>query len=207
MQTPQVSTTARRARTETIKTIEPKVVKKSSPAKLKADVVNPANFTDKLTDKQPDVPADVTADPDAPLPPIIALIPDELLPECSFNDLQQQVRNRLSYTPSQLLSFWTLEQNEEEELTALHSLMEQEKSQDILVLLEAWQPPIEELFSWLALLRQRLGPDALIFLALIGKPRPETILTPVQPQHLQTWQLKTAALNDPGLQLIELVKP
>jgi hypothetical protein len=42
-------------------------------------------------------------------------------------------------------------------------------------------------------------------LALIGKPSPETILTPVQPQHLQIWKQKTAALSDPGLQLIELV--
>ena len=84
--------------------------------------------------------------------------------------------------------------------------MKEDKSGDIFVLLEAWQPPIEELFSWLDQLRQTIGPAPVIFLALIGKPSPETILTPVQPQHLQTWQLKTAALGDPGLQLIELVK-
>ncbi|MCI5150674.1 MAG: DUF2868 domain-containing protein, partial [Candidatus Electrothrix sp. MAN1_4] len=198
MQAPQVSTTAR---------IETKVVKNNVGNPTNSARTEPEQTTPHEVVKQPDVPADFTADLDTSLPPIIALIPDELLPECAFADLQQQVRIRLSYRPSQLLPFWTLQQSEEEELSGLHTLMEQEKVKDVLVLLEAWQPPIEELFSWLALLRQYLGPDALIFLALIGKPRPETILTPVQPQHLQTWQLKTATLNDTGLQLIELVKP
>jgi hypothetical protein len=99
-----------------------------------------------------------------------------------------------------------LEQNEEEELAALKKAMEQDKSRDVFVLLEAWQPPIEELFSWLEQLRQTIGSAPVILLALVGKPTPQTILTTVQPQHLQIWQQKTTALGDPGLQLIELVK-
>ncbi len=144
--------------------------------------------------------------PDLPLSPIIALIPDELLADCSSGELEQQVRNRLGYVLSQVLPFWTLEQSEEEELAALKAIMEKDKNTDLLILLEAWQPPIEELRSWLGQLRQIIGPAPVILLGLIGKPSPETILTPVQPQHLQTWQQKTAAFNDPGLQLIELVK-
>uniref|UniRef100_UPI0040566422 DUF2868 domain-containing protein n=1 Tax=Candidatus Electrothrix sp. TaxID=2170559 RepID=UPI0040566422 len=203
MQTPQVSTAARLA------SKAPQTIQPASP---KADVGNSFNSEDNSANTGPEqaTPHEgikQSADTHAPLPPIIALIPEELLPECTFTDLQQQVRSRLSYMPLQLFPFWTLEHDEDEELAALHTVMEQEKSKDVLVLLEAWQPPIEELFSWLKLLRQSLGPDALIFLALIGKPHPETILTPVQPQHLQTWQLKTTTLNDPGLQLIELVKP
>ena len=144
--------------------------------------------------------------PDLPLSPIIALIPDELLTDCSSGELEQQVRNRLGYALSQLLPFWTLEQSEEEEMAVLKTAMGQDKSSDVLILLEAWQPPIEELFSWLGQLRQTIGPAPVIILTLIGKPRPETILTQVQAQHLQTWQQKTTALGDPGLQLIELVK-
>jgi hypothetical protein len=143
---------------------------------------------------------------DAPPAPIIALIPDELLADCSSDELEQQIRTRLGYALIQHLPFWTLEQSEEEELAALKKAMEQEQRIDIIVLLEAWQPPIEELLSWLDRLRQTIGPAPVILAALIGKPRPETILTPVQAQHLHTWQLKTTALGDPGLQLIELVK-
>ncbi len=222
MQTPQVSTAAR---------IETKLTPNKSSAKSTAGAdnsaerepeqtrphkINKINKNIKESDTSPPDDSDDLnklgnlrnlGDFNTPLPSIITLIPDELLPECSVDDLQQQVRNRLSYMPSQLIPFWTLEHSEEEELSTLQTLLTQEKNKDVLVLLEAWQPPIEELFSWLNLLRQCLGQDALIFLALIGKPRPETIMTPVQPQHLQTWQLKTATLSDPGLQLIELVKP
>ncbi|CAK8714508.1 DUF2868 domain-containing protein [Candidatus Electrothrix laxa] len=141
-----------------------------------------------------------------PLAPIIALIPDELLPDCSSSELQQQIGHRLGYTLSQLLPFWTLDQNEEEEQAALKDAIKQNESSDVFVLLEAWQPPIEELFSWLKQLRNTIGPAPVILLALVGKPSPQTILTQVQPQHLQTWQQKTTALGDPGLQLIELVK-
>lgn len=84
--------------------------------------------------------------------------------------------------------------------------MKEAKNNDLLILLEAWQPPIEELISWLKLVRQHLGPDALIFLALIGKPNAETLLTPVLPQHIKIWQYTIAKLGDSGLQLIELVK-
>ncbi|MCI5126742.1 MAG: DUF2868 domain-containing protein [Candidatus Electrothrix sp. AR5] len=128
------------------------------------------------------------------------------MPDCSANELEQQIRHRLGYALSQLLPFWTLDQSEEEELVALKKAMEQDKSKDAFVLLEAWQPPIEELLSWLKLFRQTVGPHPIILLALVGKPTPETILTPVQPQHLQIWQQKITALGDPGLQLIELVK-
>ncbi len=200
MRTPQLSTAAR---------TEPRPYGRATP-KPDTAVTEPApRFQDITQEKKTADPAGdspQTFDPASPLSPIIALIPDELQADCSSNELEQQIRHRLGYALSQLLPFWTLEQSEEEELTALKKAMEQDKSRDVFVLLEAWQPPIEELFSWLSQLRQTIGPAPVIFLALIGKPRPETILTPVQPQHLQTWQLKTAALGDPGLQLIELVK-
>ncbi|MCI5212559.1 MAG: DUF2868 domain-containing protein, partial [Candidatus Electrothrix sp. ATG2] len=72
--------------------------------------------------------------------PITALIPDELLEDCPYTALQEQVRRRFGYKLCQLFPFWTLTQSEEEELVALKTAMEQEKSTDILILLEAPQP-------------------------------------------------------------------
>jgi hypothetical protein len=147
--------------------------------------------------------------PDAPLTslaPLIALLPDEILPDCPLEELKLQIRERLGYALAHHLPFWTIERSEEEELAQVKATLEKQESRDVLVLLEAWQPPIEELFSWLGQLRRTIGPEPIILLALIGKPKTETILTPVQPQHLQTWQHKTAMLDDPGLQLLELVK-
>ncbi|RWX45865.1 hypothetical protein H206_00736 [Candidatus Electrothrix aarhusensis] len=209
MRTPQVSTVARTEPKLTGTTrLEPHRKSDREPDIIGAKLTPTTIPTiQESTQEQP--PADdslETFDPDAPLAPIIALIPDELLADCSSGELEQQVCNRLGYVLSQRLPFWTLEQNEEEELAALKKAMEQDKSRDVFVLLEAWQPPIEELFSWLEQLRQTIGSAPVILLALVGKPTPQTILTTVQPQHLQIWQQKTTALGDPGLQLIELVK-
>ncbi|MCI5195145.1 MAG: DUF2868 domain-containing protein [Candidatus Electrothrix sp. AW5] len=144
--------------------------------------------------------------PSSSPPKLMVLIPDELLPDCPAHGLEQQIQTRLGYTLAAILPFWTLEKSEEEELAVLTTKMKEAKNNDLLILLEAWQPPIEELISWLKLVRQHLGPDALIFLALIGKPNAETLLTPVLPQHIQIWQYTIAKLGDSGLQLIELVK-
>lgn len=144
--------------------------------------------------------------PNSPSAPLIVLIPDELLPDCPAEELARQVSIRLGYILTQTFPFWTLEQSEEEELVAVQKAGKEQKRTDVLVLLEAWQPPIQELFSWLGLLRRTLGPEPVIILALIGKPTSESILTPVQQQDMRIWQQKSAALNDPGLQLIELIK-
>ena len=79
-------------------------------------------------------------------------------------------------------------------------------SGDVLLLQEAWQPPIQELFSFLRRLRETVGEQPTIIIALIGKPATDTILTPVKKLNLQIWQQKIATLDDPGLQLVELVK-
>ena len=137
---------------------------------------------------------------------ILALIPDELYADCSLTDLQQQVRVRLGYEVADVLAFWTLDRTEEEELAVVEQKMVTAGSGDILLLQEAWQPPIQELLTFLRHLRKSVGEQPIIIIALIGKPAADTLLTPVTKLNLQTWQQKIAVVDDPGLQLIELVK-
>ncbi|XCN72049.1 MAG: DUF2868 domain-containing protein [Candidatus Electrothrix aestuarii] len=196
MRTPRVSTSARLENTST------------EPVKPVAPPPDPARREEQGGRENIDEPTHPPT-PDAPLTslaPLIALIPDEILPDCPIEELKQQIQDRLGYTLALHLPFWTIESSEEEELAQVKTAQDEQKSKDVLVLLESWQPPIEELFSWLGQLRQTLGTEPIILLALIGKPNADTILTPVQAQHLQIWQQKTATLDDPGLQLLELVK-
>lgn len=183
MHTPQISTAAQ---------VEP-----CQPS----DTPTPSSFQEEQQQSEEHTPTTEEPCPPASPPRLMVLVPDELLADCPTHALEQQIQTRLGYTLAEILPFWTLDKSEEEELAVLT-----EKNNDLLILLEAWQPPIEELTSWLKLVRQHLGPDALIFLALIGKPSAETLLTPVLPQHLQIWQYTIAKLGDSGLQLIELVK-
>jgi hypothetical protein len=138
------------------------------------------------------------------LPVILGLIPDELFADCSLPELRQQVRQNPGYELSRVLPFWSMDQSEDQELAAIQEAVTGAK--DILLLQEAWQPPIQELFSFLSLLRSRIGDQPLIIIALIGKPESATILTPVNEQNLRTWQQKIGAVrgSDPGLQLVEL---
>ncbi|CAK8721625.1 DUF2868 domain-containing protein [Candidatus Electronema halotolerans] len=137
--------------------------------------------------------------------PLAALIPEELFADCPPEHLAAQVRRRTGHQLGWTLPFWTLDKSEEEELAALKAAMAAEDSADVLVLQEAWQPPVQEFLAWLGLLRQTLGPQPLIILALLGKPEAETMLTPARPEHLRIWRQKVATISDPALQVIPLV--
>jgi hypothetical protein len=70
---------------------------------------------------------------------------------------------------------------------------------ELFVLLEAWQPPLKETESFLHTLRARFGQEIPITIALIGKPSPQTMLTPVAPEQFRVWQQKMQALGDANL--------
>jgi len=138
--------------------------------------------------------------------PLLALIPDELLEDCPQQEFTRMVRTRLGYDIAALLPVWTLEKSEEDELEAVKKNMTEKKCKDLLLLQEAWQPPIQEFFVFLEDVRKIIGKEPTIIVALVGKPAAETILTPVTPLHMQIWQRKISTLPDSGLQLVELVK-
>ena len=152
-------------------------------------------------DPQPEI-----AVPEIAIPARVAMIPDELFADCPRTGLEKQVKARLGYEITTTLPFWTMEQDEEEELAVLRAQMTMDDSEDVLLLQEAWQPPIQELLSFLELLRQTIGDQASIIIALVGKPNQDVILTRVLKRDLQTWQQKINTLADPGLQLVELIK-
>jgi hypothetical protein len=76
---------------------------------------------------------------------------------------------------------------------------------DILLIQEAWQPPIAEYINFIRNLRQAIGPGPCIRIGLIGKPRPDTILTPVKDENRKIWARKITALGDPGIYTVGLV--
>jgi len=77
----------------------------------------------------------------------------------------------------------------------------------VLILQEAWQPPIEEFFAFLDDLREVVGKKLLITILLIGKPTPHTLLTEVRDRDYTIWQQKVLAKGDPYLQCLRLLNP
>ena len=75
----------------------------------------------------------------------------------------------------------------------------------LLILQEAWQPPIQEILRFLRELRLHCDEETHIIVALVGKPDPDTLFTRVTKTDLSIWQQKTATLLDPCLQVSPLV--
>jgi hypothetical protein len=178
--------------------------------RMRTPVVSTAARTEER--QRPAAEQDAPAPPEEPqpaaaqhLPPVIALIPDELAAACPAEALAGHIRRRAGYQLRQTVPFWTLDKSEAEELTILNEAMAAQGCKDVFILHEAWQPPVQELLTWLAGLRRALGPQALISIALIGRPAAENLLTPPQPDQVRIWRQKTAALGDSGLHVIELV--
>lgn len=72
----------------------------------------------------------------------------------------------------------------------------------VLLILSAWQPPIDEKLELLRHLRRILPEHGRIILLLIGKPRPDSILTPPKPTDYDIWKQRALALGDPWLEII-----
>ena len=125
---------------------------------------------------------------------LVALVPDELFDDCSQKELSKYCEQRFGYTVRETVRIHGQYENQ------------QGSSVPLLLLQEAWQPPILELISFLKQLRGNCEEQTHIIVALIGKPTPETLFTAVSKQDLQIWQQKIVLLADPCLQLAVLVE-
>jgi hypothetical protein len=78
-------------------------------------------------------------------------------------------------------------------------------NQAILILMEAWMPPITDFMVFLKDLRKALPQTASIQVGLLGKPGPETIFTPAEPGDMKVWRQKLDSLGDPYLSMENLI--
>ncbi|HID03573.1 MAG TPA: DUF2868 domain-containing protein, partial [Desulfobacterales bacterium] len=135
---------------------------------------------------------------------LLALIPDELFDDCDLNQLEQFCQQAYGYRIGRSLRI-------NEEYSDNNLILSQLKQKDdaicppLLILQEAWQPPIQEMLRFLSELRLHCDEETHIIVALIGKPNPHTLFTEVSKTDLHIWQQKTATLLDHCLQLSPLV--
>ena len=76
---------------------------------------------------------------------------------------------------------------------------------NVLILQEAWQPPIKEILLFLQEIRKTIGNKAIIEVMMIGRPKPHTIFTPVNEENFKIWIQKINSLADPYLSAERLV--
>jgi hypothetical protein len=127
---------------------------------------------------------------------LLVLIPDEISDSCSPAEIASVVNREARYATQEVLH---INQDYAADREMLAGLQERERmtETDILLIQEAWQPPILEYIDFIKDLRKAIGADPCIRIGLIGKPGPGTIFTPATEENLQIWNRIITAIGDP----------
>jgi hypothetical protein len=136
---------------------------------------------------------------------LLALVPDELFDDCFQAELAMYCQQKFGYNVMDLLR---IHGQNDGHASIFHTLKGGNHliHSPLLVLQEAWQPPIREMLRFLQELRANCETETHIIVALIGKPKTDTLFTPVSENDLRIWRQKIATLNDPSLQVTVLVE-
>jgi len=130
---------------------------------------------------------------------IVALIPDDIFEACQKGDLEGVVFKALGCTIGEKLRFGEDMKTDEQILHEISRMRQQGSLDGLLIVQEAWQPPIRENLGFIQDLRRALGDQAMIWVGLIGRPKPGAVFTQVKGAEWQVWQEKLKALGDPYL--------
>ncbi len=134
---------------------------------------------------------------------LVVMIPDDVYISCPDNVLKE-ILSQKGYTMAKKIRFGEAFETDHhivQELAETHF----NNTDGILVLMEAWMPPITDFTTFLRELREAVSPTTIIRIGLLGKPGPETIFTAVQKEHFTVWQQKINSLGDPYLRVEHLV--
>ena len=127
---------------------------------------------------------------------LLIMIPDELYDSCSWEEIESVVNKGTVFVIQDIIRVNQDYASDKELLVSL-SNSERMAETDILIIQEAWQPPIMEYIDFIKQLRQALGDGPCIRIGLIGKPQTDTIFTTVKDGNRKIWDQKITAIGDP----------
>jgi hypothetical protein len=137
--------------------------------------------------------------------PIHLLLPDEICDQCNMDQLTAHLSRRGLNIRTSLRFMIDYESDQQ----LLNQLAKENwtDSAGIVILMEAWMPPLVSFQIFIKELRGKVGNSLPLTLLLVGKPSPTTPLTPVQDETLFTvWLQKMESLGDPYLELDVLIE-
>lgn len=136
----------------------------------------------------------------------IALIPEDIYQDCAPEELRRVVENQLGYPVGDRIQVDLDPETDRDRIADLaRRISVQNGAGGLLILQEAWQPPIREHFGFLKALREAVGERVRIDVGLIGRPGPSTIFTPPAAGDREVWRKKMMVLGDPYLRVERLV--
>ncbi len=135
---------------------------------------------------------------------MIALVPDDIFEACHDNELERVVFKTLGGSIQQKLRFGEDAKRDQNVLKEVSRIRKEGAPSGLLIVQEAWQPPIKENLLFIQDLRMALGKTSMIWVGLIGRPKPGSIFTQVKEEEWKAWRQKLKSLGDPYLGLERL---
>ncbi len=128
---------------------------------------------------------------------LVPLIHEDIFDRCKDEELQTVARHIGDIIHEKKIKI-TGDFDEDKPLFDMVSeAIMKDEGPDILLLQEAWQPPIQETYLFLKELRRYFSTKTKIHVGLIGKPAPDSIFTEVEDRDFIIWEQALFSLGDP----------
>ncbi|NLC70875.1 MAG: DUF2868 domain-containing protein [Desulfuromonadaceae bacterium] len=132
-------------------------------------------------------------------PDAVALVDETLLPQAPREEVVKAGRGLFGVEITEILPLSGELRQNKQVLEQLRNWPWKRGQAGVCLIQEAWQPPILESLSFLREIRDVLPEKGKIYLLLVGKPRPETVLTPPAANDRKVWEWQLKSLADPYL--------
>lgn len=169
---------------------------KYSSSQMEKTVLRKPDQTAILSETKPDIVA---------LDPAVILVSDEIDGQFNDADLEERIARILGL---KVIRRVRIGMDPAKDMTALDAAVSRTgmslDATRMVILVEAWQPPIRETFSWLARLRNAVSKDTGIIIALIGKPADPMFFTSPDDTDRLVWEQAVNTMGDPFIRVENL---
>lgn len=135
------------------------------------------------------------------LTPAILMIPEELLGLFHPKEAAVRIRTTLAINTVETLPAAFDPDSDGRRLAEAMKATRSEVPIRVVILQEAWQPPIKETLSWLRSIRDAAGKTSGIVIALVGKPAAGNVFTPPAETDRIVWERGVQAMGDPFMRV------
>ena len=131
------------------------------------------------------------------LDPAVVMIPEDLAGQYQADELRERIQIRLGLDLKTAISCGF--DPDADARAVKDNLPGDMNLSDIRVVIiqEAWQPPIQETLSWIGAIRRRADIPNSLIIGLIGRPAAHSIFTPPADTERIIWEHAVAKLGDP----------
>lgn len=136
----------------------------------------------------------------------VVLVDDEPGEQIDRETFRNHLFQRLRLRPAKWIQWSASTAALREVIGELSALKWTDNRPRLVLVEEAWQPPIAEKLNRLRALRETFGADAKLVVVLIGRPAGSEVLTPVRPADLAVWENRARSLGDTQLRVEALVR-